>query len=120
MVTAGVVAVALAALAIYGWSHHWRGSQLIDIDRADPTTIEFAVDVNSADWPELTLLPNVGETLARRIVENRQQHGPFADVHDLQRVKGIGPRTVEQMRPYLLPLPDREAIAGAAVGEPNS
>jgi len=120
VVTASVVAIALTALAVYGWNQHRRGAGLIDIDRAHPTTIEFAVDINSADWPELTLLPNVGETLARRIVENRQRNGSFADVNDLQRVKGIGPRTVEQMRPYLLPLPDREAIAGDAVGAPNS
>jgi competence protein ComEA len=78
---------------------------LIDIDHAEPIAMQFQIDVNRADWTELALLPDVGEQLAKRIVADRAVNGPFRDLDDLGRVRGIGPRTIEGMRPYLLPLP---------------
>lgn len=57
------------------------------------------VDVNHATAEELQLLPRVGPTLAARIVEEREHNGPFRSVSDLTRVRGIGPRTVEQLAP---------------------
>ena len=62
---------------------------------------------------ELANLPGVGSTLARRIVDCRRVGGPFLDHKDLRRrVRGIGPRTLETMRPYLLPMPPGRAVAG--------
>jgi competence protein ComEA len=54
----------------------------------------------------------VGETLARRIVETRAAEGPFVDFDDLRRVRGIGPKTLERMKPYLRPLPAAGNVAG--------
>ena len=91
-----------------------RGHQigLIEIDQAKPIEIQYAVDINVATWPELAQLPQIGETLARRIVESRESEGPFRDHEDLLRVRGIGPKTLEGIEPYLLPMPDAEAMAG--------
>jgi competence protein ComEA len=50
--------------------------------------------------------------LARRIVESRQDDGAFVDHEDLLRVNGIGPRTLQRMKPYLLPMADRDEVAG--------
>ncbi len=58
------------------------------------------------------MLPGVGETLAKRIVESRAAEGRFADVEELQRVRGIGPKTLERMKPYLRPLPETGNVAG--------
>jgi competence protein ComEA len=71
----------------------------------------FEVDVNQADWPELSLLPGVGEVVARRIVEYRKQHGPFEKIEDLLKVPGIGPQTLSRIRPFVqITLPgEREA-----------
>ena len=103
-VIAAGVAVALAALAL-GWAWpQWFGNGWVDIDRAEPLAVEFKIDINTADWPEIALLPNVGEQLARRIVADRAENGPFKDVDELDRVRGIGSKTLESMRPYLLPL----------------
>jgi competence protein ComEA len=79
--------------------------RLIDIDRADRQTVAFQLDMNEADWPEWALLPGIGETLAQRILESRERDGPFRSVEDLRRVRGIGPQTLEQIRPYLLAPP---------------
>jgi competence protein ComEA len=108
-VAAAITIVALAFIA--GWCI-WQGQlrgRLIDIERAEPIAIDFRIDVNRADWPELALMPNIGEQLAKRIVEDRAQHGPFRDMAELRRVRGIGPKTLEGMKPFLLPLPELDA-----------
>jgi competence protein ComEA len=111
-VAAVLVAGSLVALAAWwigqgGWS-----GELVDIDRAEPIAISFQLDVNSADWPELAVLPNIGESLAKRIVQDRALHGPFRELADLRRVRGIGPKTLEGMKPYLLPVVDPEVQTG--------
>ena len=52
---------------------------MIEIDRAPRETAQFQLDINEADWPEFSVLPGIGETLARRIVESRAADGRFAD-----------------------------------------
>src|SRR5580765_3875750 len=108
-VAATLIAISLVAMAAWWiWQGQLRG-RLIDIERAEPITIDFKIDVNRADWPELTLMPNIGEQLAKRIVADRQERGPFRDHSDLRRVRGIGPKTLEGMKPFLLPLPELDA-----------
>ncbi len=48
------------------------------------------VNLNTADEAALTALPGIGEALAARIVEYREEHGPFEAVEDLTNVSGIG------------------------------
>ena len=111
------VVATLVVMASVGMAAYWvvqggpRGG-LVEIDQAAPLVARFQVNVNEAEWPELAQLPDVGETLARRIVESRESTGAFGDLNDLRRVRGIGPRTLEAMRPYLLPMPARENVAG--------
>lgn len=100
---------ALAAMAVW-WIIH-GGGKLIEIDRADPLTAGFQVDINTADWPELIQVPGIGQALARRIVETRRTTGPFNDHDDLRRVHGIGAKTLEQIRPYLRPMAGNSEMA---------
>ncbi len=67
------------------------------------------IDVNLADAHQLEELPRIGPALAARIVAHRDAHGPFETLDSLARVPGIGPRTVEALRPY--------ATVGAATRE---
>lgn len=53
-----------------------------------------SVDVNSASLDELMTLPRINETLARKIIAGR----PYARVEDLEKVSGIGPKTLEGIR----------------------
>lgn len=55
------------------------------------------VDLNESSAKELTQLPGVGQTLARRIVAGR----PYQEVTDLQRLEGLGKRKIDQLIPYL-------------------
>lgn len=70
-----------------------------------PAAALFMVDVNRAPQHELEALPEVGVSLATRIVDYRQARGPFRQIDDLLQVRGIGPRTLEQLRSMLLVRP---------------
>jgi competence protein ComEA len=57
------------------------------------------VDINSADAKTLAqALDGVGLVKAEAIVAYRNAHGPFESVDDLAKVKGIGPRIIEENR----------------------
>ena len=109
---AGLVFCALVGMGVYWFANGGHRGELIAIDRAEPLTARYLADINAAEWPELAELPQVGETRAQRIVESRMESGPFVDHDDLLRVPGIGPRTLEQMKPYLLPMPGQAEVAG--------
>lgn len=48
------------------------------------------LDLNRATLEELMELPGIGETRARRILEYREENGPFRQASDLMKVNGIG------------------------------
>lgn len=57
----------------------------------------FLLDPNTAARDDLMKLPGVGEVMANRIIEGR----PFRTPEDLLAVPGIGPATLDKLRPYL-------------------
>ncbi|MBX3435294.1 MAG: helix-hairpin-helix domain-containing protein [Pirellulales bacterium] len=117
---AAAAACALLAMAGWWWARGGGRGELIDVDRAPPLVAKFQVDVNRANWPELIMLPGVGPILAEKLIADRLQNGPFNGLDDLRRVDGVGPRTLQRIRPYLLPLPnDREWAAGDNRGTIN-
>lgn len=60
-----------------------------------------ALNLNRARAGELESLPGVGPVLAGRIVAWRSRHGPFATVDGLLEVRGVGPATLERLRPLV-------------------
>ena len=56
------------------------------------------VDINRAEVWLLETLPGIGETLAQRIVDYRQQNGPFLNTRQIVKVAGIGTTTYEQIK----------------------
>lgn len=61
----------------------------------------FRVDVNTGTWIEWSQLQGIGPSLAHRIVADRSANGPFQTIDDVQRVHGIGPMTLDRIRPWL-------------------
>ena len=67
--------------------------------RGAPTGLPSdTIDLNRATSDELTRLPGVGPALARRIVDLRAAEGPFTQIDDLERVRGMSARKVEKLR----------------------
>jgi len=60
------------------------------------------IDLNAAGRAELRLLPGVGDQLAARIEAYRTLYGPYPNIDELRKVPGIGPLTIERLRPYLV------------------
>jgi competence ComEA-like helix-hairpin-helix protein len=71
-------------------------------ERARPLAPGERVDVDRATAEDLARLPRVGPALARRIVEERDAHGPFRGLAGLARVAGIGPRLLGALEGHVL------------------
>lgn len=56
------------------------------------------VSINQASAGELEALPQIGPSLAQRIIAWREEHGPFQDIDDLKEVSGIGDKTLGMFR----------------------
>ena len=93
----------------------WQNLRYIDrseiIVQRGSEDIGYQIDLNSATWVELTQLRGVGPVTAKLIVSDREEVGPFSSIDDLQRVKGIGPKTVEKNRRWLRVEPTRQLSA---------
>jgi competence ComEA-like helix-hairpin-helix protein len=77
------------------------------------------VDLTTVDAAGLDALPGIGPVLAARIVAHRQGHGPFRSVDELLAVRGVGPRLLERLRPYVRVGPSR-TLHGADRAERNA
>ena len=97
-----LASLALAAIGgAYAWSA-WQGEG--DVDQASRIPLEFKVDINHAKKGELMAIPSVGPKMAEAIVAHRNLQGPFKDFEQLQEVPGIGPKKLDKLKNYLLPL----------------
>jgi DNA uptake protein ComE-like DNA-binding protein len=88
-----------------------------ELDQASGTAgdrshlLDQRINPNTASWSELADLPGIGETLAKRIIAYRlEQQGDspetsrpvYACLDDLQAIKGIGPKKLEQISEYVI------------------
>ncbi len=69
--------------------------------RASLAPLAHAININTATEAELVRLPRIGPAIARRIIRYRQQKGKFRSIDELIKVKGIGPKTLQHIRPYV-------------------
>jgi competence protein ComEA len=65
------------------------------------TTSGGVVSLNSADLAALEAIPGIGPVKAAAILQYRDEAGSFSTVEELLDVTGIGPATLESIRPYV-------------------
>lgn len=70
------------------------------------------LDLNRARAKDLEALPGVGPKTAAAILAEREARGGFSAVEDLRNVRGIGPRTLEALRPLV-------SVGGAGAADPG-
>ena len=90
-VQAGSAAVALAVLLALA------GSPVL----AGAPKLEGVVNLNTASAEQLELLPGIGASRARAVLEAREARGRFQSVDDLLAVKGFGEASLAKLRPHL-------------------
>jgi competence protein ComEA len=104
--------VASLWLPVAAWAGNPSEARIGDLREADTSTTpvmiiaparqEGTVNINQATPEDLTRhLKGVGPVKARAIVAYREQYGKFRTVSELADVKGIGPKTVERLRPLI-------------------
>jgi competence protein ComEA len=59
------------------------------------------ININTAAASDLELLPGIGPSLAQKIIEFRQENGPFETIEDLLDVSGIRPSKLEEIRDHV-------------------
>lgn len=80
-----------------------EGSEFVPADEelTDTQFPDYLIDINHATAEELETLPGIGPTLAMRIVQYRDEHGPFQTIEDIMNVSGIGPTTFDLIKDYI-------------------
>ncbi|MEA2581793.1 MAG: hypothetical protein QOE83_2685 [Actinomycetota bacterium] len=77
------------------------GTEVPTAEGSPGSTGGTLVNINSASETELETLTGVGPVLAAAILQYRTDHGPFTSVDQLEDVSGIGPATLEALRPQV-------------------
>jgi len=99
-----IALLALAIVAGVAWraALYWRaGREPLEVVPAPAPT--YRVNVNTADWVTLALVPGIGEKTARKIIEVREARPGkrFHSLDELREVHGIGEKVLAKLRAYL-------------------
>ncbi len=103
-----IAVLCVAALALAGYhvtenmSREYRPAPVVHTGTPAAATFEgaFVVDINSAPAESLELISGIGPHLAETIVRHRSMKR-FEKIEDILQVPGIGPRTLEKIKPFI-------------------
>lgn len=73
-----------------------------DTQNAHASSRAAKISINKASAANLETIPGIGPSTAQHIVADRAQHGKFKRLEDLMRVKGIGKKKFEKIKPHIV------------------
>jgi len=78
------------------------GDNTVLCEGCNPLIFGQPININQASVEHLIALPFIGAKRAQDIVAMRESQGPFHNIQSLDAVRGIGPKTIDRIRPYLV------------------
>jgi competence ComEA-like helix-hairpin-helix protein len=92
-----IIAMLVAALGLGSAGAWLTRSGSGSADSATSVQGTLRVNINTSTLTELESIPGIGEARARHVVAGR----PYSSVDELIKVSGIGPKSLEDLRPYV-------------------
>ena len=74
---------------VYSSKGNFAGTLLFD---------DGKININTADVKELETLPGIGPQTAKKIIDYRNENGPFMSIEEIKNVSGIGEAKFENMK----------------------
>ena len=74
------------------------GTEIPPLVLTEPASSTELININTASQAELETLPGIGPSTAQKIIQYREQNGPFVSTQDIINVPGIGPGTYERIK----------------------
>lgn len=68
---------------------------------SENTGLSKTINVNAATSEDLESISGIGEVIASRIIDYRNQFGSFDNLEDLKKIKGIGNKKIETIKKYI-------------------
>ncbi|MBR3610303.1 MAG: helix-hairpin-helix domain-containing protein [Oscillospiraceae bacterium] len=62
----------------------------------------FPIGINTASYEDLQLIPGIGPTAAKLIIDYRNEYGTILDFDELISIDGIGEKTIEILKEYCI------------------
>lgn len=70
-------------------------------NKKEEQVINFPININTANVDQLCAIPGIGPVLAQRIIDYRNENGPYSKPDDLLKVKGIGEKKLQTLLQYI-------------------
>lgn len=84
----------------YQYDQYDKSEVTDSVTETDNNSSVFPIDINSATYEELQLIPNIGPFTAKLIIDYRNEFGTIISMRELLSIDGIGEKTVERLKEY--------------------
>jgi len=103
IITMAVFVVACAVVTVFTIRNEPQYVRVIPMERPVVEVDESIemVNINTASSEELQTLSGIGEVIAERIIEYREQYGYFLYLEEIMEVSGVGAGVFERIRGYI-------------------
>lgn len=97
------IAILLCAIvaSIFIYYQRYKEAQTYKFKKVSNEVHQYRININSAKLKELDNLPGIGPSMAQRIIDHRNQNGPFQSLDEITKVKGIGAKSFEKIKGFI-------------------